>query len=138
MFVYQYLGRNFAGFVRVFDKVNFQRTFQKICGSLCDEFICDSFFCLVFIAGQCGETAGNKNQTVLDIFKFDFEIFTDGNGYYILYRRAISPEYVMTNYDTLSKRYQDYAFLTMVDNMQAELSFQPNAYGESLDVLTLS
>lgn len=66
------------------------------------------------------------------------EVLRVGDGYYIICRRPISTEYVMMNYETLKKRYQDYAFLAMIEKAQEELAFVPNSYGESLNYLTLS
>ena len=42
------------------------------------------------------------------------------------------------NLNTLSERYQRYAFLNMIYEEQALLEFVPNEYFEELDVLNLN
>ena len=41
------------------------------------------------------------------------------------------------NFDTLKERYQSYAFLSIVNDMQKELEFKPSEYLESIDILQI-
>ena len=65
------------------------------------------------------------------------EIIESDNGYFIVKRLSQDPLYLMVNLDTLSERYQRYAFLNIIYEEQAALEFVPNEYLEGLDLLNL-
>ena len=72
----------------------------------------------------------------LDVDEFT-EIIEDDAGFYIIKRLDLDPVYVLMNFDTLKERYQSYAFLSMVNDMQKELEFKPSEYLESIDILQI-
>lgn len=66
------------------------------------------------------------------------EIIEDSNGFYIIKRLPQDSLYVMMNFDTLSKRYQDYAFLAMINEVESRLTFIPNELASSIEVLDIN
>ena len=65
------------------------------------------------------------------------EIIEEENGFYIIKRLEQDSLYVMLNLDMLKKRYQDYTFIGMIDDVQAELEFVPSDYLKSLNILEI-
>lgn len=63
------------------------------------------------------------------------------DGFYLIMRLEKQTEYVMMHcYGVgapLYENYQKYTFLSMIDEKQEELSFQPNAFGASVDLTSL-
>ncbi len=59
-------------------------------------------------------------------------------GFYIIKRLELEPSYVMQNLPTLMKQYQYSQLNKFLDDRQAELTFEFNEYGDSLDLTTIS
>lgn len=65
------------------------------------------------------------------------DIIEDEAGFYIIKRLALDPVYMLMNFNTLKERYQNYEFLSIVNDTQKELEFRPSEYLESLDILEI-
>ncbi|MBO5415719.1 MAG: peptidylprolyl isomerase [Clostridia bacterium] len=65
------------------------------------------------------------------------EIIEDTNGYYIIKRIKQDTAYVLANFYTLKPIYQEYKFLSMIDDIQNTLEFVPNDYLNSIDILDI-
>ena len=65
------------------------------------------------------------------------DVIEDGKGFYIIKRLPHDSLYVMMNFSTLSKRYQDYAFLEMINEVEKNLTFVPNDLARSLNILDI-
>lgn len=56
-------------------------------------------------------------------------IVEDDKGYYLIERLEMSPASIMMKFDHLKDLYQTYTFYSMIDDMQATLTFVPNDAG---------
>lgn len=65
------------------------------------------------------------------------EILEDESGFYIIKRLELDPVYLLMNFNTLKERYQSYAFLSIVNEMQRSLEFKPSEYLKSIDILAI-
>jgi parvulin-like peptidyl-prolyl isomerase len=65
------------------------------------------------------------------------DVVESNNGYFIVKRLELDPLYVMVNLNTLTERYQRYAFLELIYEEQRLLKFEPCEYFYSLDLIDL-
>ncbi|MBQ7383280.1 MAG: peptidylprolyl isomerase [Clostridia bacterium] len=64
-------------------------------------------------------------------------IVEDTNGYYIIKRLKPETAYIFANFYTLKQTYQEYKFLSMIDDIGKTLEFVPNDYLDSIDILDI-
>ena len=64
-------------------------------------------------------------------------IIEDDSGFYIIKRLELDSVYIMMNFETLSDRYQQYTFLSMIDDVQKELEFVPNDFLKNINLLEI-
>ncbi|MGI6167224.1 MAG: peptidylprolyl isomerase [Eubacteriales bacterium] len=65
------------------------------------------------------------------------EIIETATGFYVIQRFELDPQYVLANLAQLVKNYQYAKLNEYVDERQAELVFEPNEYGRSIDLTAI-
>jgi hypothetical protein len=66
------------------------------------------------------------------------EVVETPDGFYVIQRFELDPQYVLANLARLIENYQ-YAMLnTFIDERQAELEFEPNEHGKSIDLTAIN
>ena len=59
------------------------------------------------------------------------------SGFYIIQRLELESAYIMSNFNSLKSRYQLSIFDKYIDECKATLSFAPNEYGASIDLVNM-